>query len=197
MIVVDNTFLSLLFYPEAKPPNDPKTGKPIDRLRERIDDLVARWRTDRDRILIPAPVLSEFLYLAENDGPAYLAEIDSDPLFRVRGFDQKAAIELAALNLRIKHKLSKSKQKQGKKQETKAKINFDKQIVAIAIANGTRHIYSDDKGVGKFAAEVDINVVRTSDLPPPKAKQLGLSDEKGAIRSEKEERTESDEEETE
>ena len=58
--------------------------------------------------------------------------------------------------------------KQGEKQGTKVKVNFDKQIVAIAIANGVRHIYSDDKGIASFAAEVDINVVTTWDLPAPK-----------------------------
>jgi predicted nucleic acid-binding protein len=195
MIVVDNTFLSLLFHPDAKPPKHSATGKPIDRLKERIDDLTERWRTDRDRILIPTPTLSEFLYLAGNDGPLYLAEIDSDSLFSIKGFDPKAAIELAALNLKITHAKSKSRQKR-EDNDTKAKLTFDKQIVAIAIANEARHIYSDDEGVKKFAAYADINVVTTSDLPPPKAMQLDLKDEKGAIRPAQKERTESDEEET-
>jgi predicted nucleic acid-binding protein len=196
MITVDNTFLSLLFYPDAKPPKHSVTGKPIDRLKERIDDLIERWKTNRDVILIPTPALSEFLYLVGNDGPLYLAEIDSDSLYAIKGFDPKAAIELAALNLKITRAKGKNRQKR-EDHDTKAKITFDKQIVAIAIANGSRHIYSDDEGVAKFAAYADINVVTTSDLPPPKAKQLDLSDETGAIRPDQKVSTESDEEETE
>src|SRR3954467_8194350 len=140
MILADNSFLSLVFHPDARPPKHSETGKPIERLKEKINDLLERWRTDKETILIPTPTLSEFLYLAGDDGPLYLAEIDSDPLFKVAGFDQKAAIELAVLNLKIKQTISKAQQKRDSKTATKAKENFDKQIVAIAIANGVRHI---------------------------------------------------------
>jgi hypothetical protein len=180
MILADNSFLSLVFHPDARPPKHPDTGKPIGRLKEKIDDLLERWRTDKETILIPTPTLSEFLYLAGDDGPLYLAEIDSDPLFKVAGFDQKAAIELAVLNLKVKQTLSKAQQKRNSKNPTKAKENFDKQIVA-AIANGVRHIYSDDSGVAKFAAHENINVVRTWDLPEPKMKQMDLADDQGTI----------------
>src|ERR1051326_205419 len=173
MIAVDNTFLSLLFHPDAKPPNNPQTGAPIHRLNERIDDLMEQWRIDRESILIPTPALSEFLFLADNDGPAYLAEIDSDSIFKIGSFDQKAAIELAALNLDIKKGLSKSKAKREEQTtDTKTKIKFDKQIVAIAIANDATTIYSDDEGVKKFAAQASILVVKSWQLPLPRAKQL-------------------------
>jgi hypothetical protein len=175
MIVVDNTFLSVMFFPNAGAPIDPATNKPIHRLQDRIDDLIENFRADRDKILIPAPVLSEFLFIAGKDGPLYLAELDSDSVWQVAGFDQKAAIELAALNLDIKRKLSKTKAKKDEETtDTKAKVSFDKQIVAIAVANEASTIYSDDKGVKNFAGYATLPVVQMWELPLPSAKQLEL-----------------------
>ncbi len=175
MIAVDNTFLSALFFPKAGPPLDPATGKPIHRLEDRIEELIENLRTDRDKILIPTPVLSEFLYLAGNDGPLYLAEIDSDPVYFVAAFDQKAAIELAALNLEIKRKRSNRQNKIDEAAtDTKAKISFDKQIVAIAIANEVSTIYSDDHDLENFAGYASVLVIKMWQLPLPSAKQLDL-----------------------
>jgi hypothetical protein len=172
MIAVDNTFLSVLFFPQAGPPIDPATNKPVHRLEDRLEELIETFRADRDKILIPTPVLSEFLYLAGNDGPLYLAEIDSDPVWFVAGFDQKSAIELAALNLDLKRKRSKRQVKIDDTTEPKAKVNFDKQIVAIAVANEVNTIYSDDGGVENFAGHAAIQVVKMWQLPLPSAKQL-------------------------
>jgi predicted nucleic acid-binding protein len=175
MIVVDNTFLSVLFYPDAGPSIDPATNKPIHRLQDRIDELIQNLRADRDKILIPAPVLSEFLFIAGKDGPLYLAELDSDAVWQVAGFDQKAAIELAALNLTIKGKLSRTKQKTDEETtDTKTKASFDKQIVAIAVANEVNTIYSDDKGVKNFGGYASVEVIPMWKLPLPSAKQLEL-----------------------
>ena len=40
MVAIDNTTLALLFHPGAKPPNDPKTGHPLVKARERIEQLI-------------------------------------------------------------------------------------------------------------------------------------------------------------
>src|SRR6185295_10031859 len=94
----DNTFLSLMLHPQAKPPIDPSTGRLVERLYDRIELLIQDLHEDGETIGVPAPALSEFLLLADADGPRYLTEIDTDPLFEVKAFDQKAAVELAAIN---------------------------------------------------------------------------------------------------
>jgi hypothetical protein len=52
-------------------------------------------------VLIPAPVLSEFLTLADKDGPTYLSDLDANPHFIVANFDQGEAVELAIMSLAV------------------------------------------------------------------------------------------------
>jgi predicted nucleic acid-binding protein len=172
MIVIDNTMLSLLLHPKARPPQDPTTGKPVDRLEDRLEVVLQDWEDDNETILIPTPVLAEFLILADKDGPAYLTDIDANPHFVVAAFDQRAAVELAVMNLAIRKGTTKSKR--GTAQGTWAKIVFDRQIVAIAKSNGAGVIYSDDEGLEKFAKQQLISVVKTWELPLPPAKQISL-----------------------
>jgi hypothetical protein len=47
----------LLFHPGAKPPNDPKTGQPLVKARERIEQLITDLDAEDERIVIPTPVL--------------------------------------------------------------------------------------------------------------------------------------------
>jgi predicted nucleic acid-binding protein len=173
MIVIDNTLLSLLLHPKARPPQDPTTGSPVDRLEDRLELLLQDWEEDNETILIPTPVLSEFLILADKDGPAYLSDIDANPHFIVAAFDQKAAVELAVMNLAVLSK-SKPKNRRGDAEGTWAKIVFDRQIVAIAKSNGASVIYSDDNGLEKFAKQQLISVVKTWEIPLPPAKQIDL-----------------------
>lgn len=176
MVVTDNTFLSLLLHPRAKPPTDPTTGRPIERLYDRIELLIEDLQQDSETVAIPAPALSEFLLFADVDGPRYLSEIDADPLFEVKSFDQKAAVELAAINREARSKRSKRSNKRDDADVavTKAKLNFDRQIVAIAKANEATVIYSDDEDVEKIAKQAGIQVVKTWELPLPQAKQIDL-----------------------
>ena len=164
--------LSLLLHPKAKPPKDPGTGQLVDRLEDRLEVLLQDWEEDNETVLIPTPVLSEFLILADKDGPGYLSEIDGNPHFVVAAFDQRAAVELALMNLAIRKGPTKSKR--GDAGGTWAKIVFDRQIVAIAKTYGATMIYSDDSDVEKFAKQQMISVVKTWELPLPPAKQIHL-----------------------
>lgn len=173
MIAIDNTLLSLLLHPKARPPKDP-SGKPVDRLEDRLELLVQEWEEDGEKVLIPAPVLSEFLILADRDGPTYLTDIDASPYFIVASFDPKAAVELAVMTLAVMSQADKKASRRGDAEGTWAKIVFDRQIVAIAKAYGATTIYSDDEGLAKFAKKQSITVIKTWELPLPRAKQIDL-----------------------
>ena len=173
MICVDNTFLTLILHPSARPPDDPNTGQAIERLEDRLNHVKETWEADKEKIAIPTPVLSEFLVLAGEDGSQYLDDIDVSSNFVVLPFDQKAAIELAAIQIANRAAMSKSAQKIAISQ-TRAKLNFDRQIVAIAKANQIATIYSDDENVKTFAEQNGIEVIQTWTLPLPSAVKVPL-----------------------
>ena len=178
MVVFDNNFLTIAFHPLANPPIDPSTNLPVSRLNDRIELLLETLEEDRKIIIIPTPVLSEFLILAERDGPKYLAKIDErKSIFRIESFDTKAAVELAAIEVSIRSSKSGRANKRDDMQGTWAKIKFDRQIVTIAKVNGAHTIYSDDEDVEKFAKRCGLSVVKTWELPVPPAEQTSLLSE--------------------
>ncbi len=169
MVVFDNSFLTLVLHPTMKqPPRDPATGQTVDRVQERVDLLLETLEKDRETIIIPTPVLTEFLMLIGEDGPRLLGKFDTDKNYQVEPFDQRAAIELAVMSGEIR---AKGGGRRGDQDETYAKITFDRQIVAIAKVNNVTAIYSDDKGLGNFAKKNGLEVVRTWELPLPPVKE--------------------------
>jgi predicted nucleic acid-binding protein len=170
MVAIDSTFLSLMLHPRAKPPKDPATGKPVERIGDRIEKLQEDLDGESERIILPTPVLSEFLILAGRDGPGYLEKLSGMKNILVKPFDQVAAVELAAVEVE-------DRLKEGKRAGSAspwAKLRFDRQIVAIAKTNGATRIYSDDEDVMKFARRLGIEVIRTWELPLPSAKQIDI-----------------------
>ncbi len=170
MVAIDNTFLSLMLHPHAKPPNDPATGKPAERIADRIEKLLEDLDSNSERIILPTPVLSEFLILVGKEGPQYLDKLSSMKNILIKPFDELAAIELAAREVEDREKGS----KRGGSASTWAKLRFDRQIVAIARTNKADPIYSDDEDVRTFATRLGIEVIRTWALPLPSAKQINI-----------------------
>lgn len=74
IILFDCGFLHILFDPKARVPMDKNTHQPVvDRAQERIDFLVRTISERRDKIIIPAPALAEFMLLAADRWNDYLA----------------------------------------------------------------------------------------------------------------------------
>jgi hypothetical protein len=121
-------------------------------------------------MILPTPVLSEFLIFVGKDGPQYLDKLSSMKNILIKPFDELAAIELAAREVEDREKGS----KRGTSGSPWAKLRFDRQIVAIARTNKARRIYSDDEDVRTFATRLEIDVIRTWELPLPAAKQINL-----------------------
>ncbi len=99
MVVIDNTFLSLMLHPKARPPKDPSTQKPVERIEDRIEKLLEDLDSESERLILPTPVLSEFLILAGADASAYLERLAGMKNILIRPFDEMAAVELAAVEV--------------------------------------------------------------------------------------------------
>jgi hypothetical protein len=172
MVLFDNNVLCLLLHPEADVPNDPATGDPVDRAQDRIAFLREQLQEAGTRILIPAPVLAEFLTFADAD---YLIQITQTMWFEIGPFDQRAAVE-AAVALRRALKTG-----QGKKLGSSSpwqKIKVDREIVAIGKVYSVTHVYSTDSDVLALARESGITATHVASLPlpPPQEVQLTLED---------------------
>ena len=171
MVAIDNTFLTLMLSAKGKPPQDPLTKNPLERVADRIEKLLEDLDSEDERIILPTPVLSEFLILAGRDAPAYLEKLSEMKNILVKPFDEKAAIELAAREVE-------DRALQGKRAGSAspwAKLRFDRQIVAIAKTNEATRIYSDDDDLRKFAVRLGIEVTCTWQLPLPSARQIDLN----------------------
>jgi hypothetical protein len=165
MVAMDAGFLGLLLHPNAKPPNDPATKKPLLSAPERIEKLVEELHGLHERVILPTPALCEFLVLAGKDAQQYLYELSIQPGFYIRPFDQMAAIELAAME-------SLARGKGSKRSPAGAaipwqKVKFDRQIVAIAKVHQAHTLYSDDGDVKAIAEDAGIKVIPCWELPLP------------------------------
>ena len=132
MAVFDATALLLFLEPDARPPLDPETGAPMTDVAARIEFLVDTLEEQRETIAIPTPALSEVLVHAGDAGPAYPELLNGSRCFRIEPFDERAAVELAAMT---REAMAAGDLRAGT-DATRAKLKFDRQIVAIALTPG-------------------------------------------------------------
>lgn len=117
-------------------------------------------------MIIPTPALAEVLTRGGVAGPDWLRLLNQSRHIRIVAFDQRAAVECAALAAK---RLSSSG---GASPRWKAK--FDEQIVAIAAVEGATTIYSDDGDIARLTAE-SVQVIGIAALPlPPQDAQREL-----------------------
>lgn len=184
MVVFDTATLLLLIDPESKPPTDPATGALTIKCKQRIELLVKQLDAAKIRVLLPTPVIAEFLVRAGPNKIEYLEEFLRSTSFKPTAFDVRAAIEVAHLqdaDLKSGEKIDQN--------ESKAKVKFDRQVVAIAKVEGATTIYTDDRGLANTARNNGLKVVPTWELPlPPEDPQLELGISDGAQSSEEKKR---------
>ncbi len=176
IVALDTSALCLLLHPDADVPIDPGTGRPIDRAAERMCHLVDHLALQGARILIPTPVLSEFLTFASTE---YLDEITRSRHFLVAAFDQRAAVEAA---IALQRAIASGAGKRGGLSSTWQKIKVDRQIVAIAKVYEADTIYTTDSDVLSLAQESGLRAIYVGDLPLPPSK-TPLLDTAGEVRS--------------
>ena len=172
MQAIDTTMLTLMVDPDADLAPDPTTGKKPERARERLDHLIETLDSEGVKLLVPTPALSEVLVKAGNGGPALIEELNTQAVFKIADFDQRAAIESAQINLKLKQS-----GKQSSSSGSKVKTKFDVQIIAIAKVNDCNIVYSQDSDLKVLGDIANIKVLRVEDLPTPPATQTDLFDE--------------------
>lgn len=163
IVAVDATSLTLLVNPESDPPQDPATGQPLAGAAERIAQLIADVEKARGTILIPTPALAEVLVKGGDAGPAILDRLNASARFKIADFDQRAAVEVAAMT----REALRAGDKFAGVAEPWQKVKYDRQIVAIARVNGASALYADDRGVAAFGKMVGLTVIRSWELPLP------------------------------
>jgi hypothetical protein len=164
MIAFDTTARSALFIP-GSPLCKAGSTTPIKHGKERLSALVDRVAKSRDTILIPTPVLSELLVcLSPEKIGDLLTELNASVWFHVESFDSVAAVELA---VRTSKAIAAGDKREGLADAPWTKVKFDRQIVAIAIANGASEIISDDPHIKAVGERWGIKVTSVDDLPIP------------------------------
>lgn len=162
MVIFDATFLMLLADPNAKVPTDPATGKSVTRGADRVNHLLAEIQKSGERVGIPTPALAEVLIGASGSIAELVTELTSGYKLKTLPFDEMAAIEVAIMST------NSALSGEGLSDETKAKVKYDRQIIAIAKLAGADAIYSDDIGLRKKAQALGIRSLGLEDvaLPP-------------------------------
>ncbi|QFH65042.1 type II toxin-antitoxin system VapC family toxin [Leclercia adecarboxylata] len=164
MRVIFDTNILVPFLTEMKPNFtivDPESGELISEVPRRIDALVDRIDNINGTIIIPAPVLAEFLIgIDKEKHQAHINLIRSMSCFEIASFDEMAAIECAQLP-------TLSELKQMMKSDTANKIKFDRQIISIAKALSIDEVWTHDQGVFKRCKQLGIAVRSLLSVEPP------------------------------
>lgn len=170
MVLLDATAFSLLVNPDAKAPVDPTTGLPVSDAGKRFQFLKTQIEKSSNTILIPTPALAEVLVHTGDAAPAIIELLNGSGRFRIADFDQRAAVELAAMTrgaIRVGDKKAGSP-------EPWQKVKIDRQIIAIARTNQVERIYSDDNGIKHFAELIGMQVIQTWEMPLPPEDAQGM-----------------------
>ena len=125
--------------------------------------LLDTFKKRGEIVLIPTPVLCEVLVGAGGAGPQYRARLGQTSRFRIAPFDEMAAAELADMT----RKARTSGALRAGTNITRARLKFDRQILAIARVQKERHIYTDDRNMSAAAKEEGFTVTATRELPLP------------------------------
>lgn len=159
-VLVDTNVLIQILAPNATGLTDPDTQEELDRLPERAVAFVANIESKGAVLLIPTPVLAEFLIGVEAEKfQEYLDILNGNACFEVADFGTAAAIECAQLP-------SKQELAQISPEQSSKKISYDRQIVSIALATLADEVWSHDKSLRKIAVSKGLSVKSLANIDP-------------------------------
>lgn len=175
MIVFDTTVLLPLIDKKAKVPKVKGSNEQVEFVHERLEEFIRSLDKTREDLLIPSPVLAEILVFAQDAQAKYLEIIELSNRIKIAPFGIKAAIECSILfSASYLDRKTKATLK-----ETRARTNFDNQILSIVKAEGAEVIFTADEKLEAKAIKLGIRVQRLEDLPvPDNSKQMGFELEK-------------------
>lgn len=161
-VVLDNNALVYLINPRAR--RDVKA---------RLRGLFAEVESTRGQVLIPTPVLTEYLSHASEQElrQKLMAAFRSSRWVAVVPYDELASTECADMHIRAKREGDKRAPLDASTAWQSVKI--DRQIVAIAKVRRAMIVTGDDD-VLKVAKWADIEAVKAQDLPIPESERQML-----------------------
>lgn len=174
MIVgADSTFLLYFFAPAGTvlTPLDENGGQ-ISFAKERVQGLIAELEKASAKVIVGTPALSEIMVrTGVVAGQSYVKIMRASKAFRIVPFDEKAAIEVAIMAGHSTAGAAEDDLMVG----TKAKVKYDRQIVAIAHTEGASTFFTDDGNQGKLAQRLGMKVRGLTDcLVPTEVAQADL-----------------------
>lgn len=134
----------------------------VQLLTDRVasDKLSAYLQKENTYLLIPTPVLAEFLAYDYSQRHIKFFSTMQNSRSQIVPFDQKSAIICGQLACELR----KAKESATSKQ----KVKVDLQIVAIALANKVKKILTEDTDIADIISSLDLkqlDVITIADLP--------------------------------
>ncbi|WP_022959706.1 PIN domain-containing protein [Spongiibacter tropicus] len=163
-IALDTNVVLVLLGEKDKPLRDPDTGREVERLTDRMQRMLDYLQAARGTLIIPTPVLAEaFMKYSPEARQIIETRLQSSANIEIVDFDAIAAHECADLlsEAEVKAILSDPDDNQ-----TKAKLKFDRQILAICKARNCAEIISHDKQLLTKARSMGIIAKSLSDFEP-------------------------------
>lgn len=158
-VLFDTSVFAVYLQPSVTAASVPDA---YDRILYLVDEITAR----QDTIIVPEPVIAEALTVAAPDAMNPILErLDRTAFFRFAPFGRRAAIETAIMSREMRAWPKKNVKALG----TRQKVKVDRQIIAIAAAEGVDTIYSDDPHFLKLTKKLKrpIEVRRFADMKVP------------------------------
>lgn len=151
-ILVDANFLVALLSPNES-----------DDASQRARYLVKRLALRKGTLIVPTPVIAEYLVGADEAGINSLNTFERQAHITLAVFDRAAAFECSMLDRAAI--LGPQGDKKDGSDEPWQKIKVDRQVVAIGKVHGAQLVISQDKGVRTAALRSGMQAQMIQDLP--------------------------------
>lgn len=129
--------------------------------KDRLDFFLETASKHKQKIIIPMPVLAEFLVRTDAATAEWLAALERKSSIEIAPFDRMAAVDCALLD---RAAIGSGDKKDGV-DEPWQKIKIDRQIVAIGKSRSATLVVSDDKGIRSNALRCGMLALTIAELP--------------------------------